>query len=53
MLISSCKKVHVATKEPVPPRDSICSDGRVGVADVGRIVHVIDRSGDVVRRGHG
>ena len=47
VLIGSGEKVNVVPKHPVEARQNVGHHGRVGVADVGNVVDVVDGSRDV------
>src|SRR5204862_250533 len=47
VLVGTGEEPDVVTDQTVPTGDRIGGDGRVGVADVGRVVHVVDRRGQV------
>ncbi len=51
VLVGAGEEEDLIAEEPVPPGQGVGVDRRVGVAHVGRVVHVVDRRGDV-EAGH-
>ena len=51
VLVGAGEEEDVVADQPVPAGQGVGVDRRVGVADVGRVVHVVDRGGDV-EAGH-
>ena len=47
VLVGPREEEDVVALEPVPPRQCVGDDHRVGVPDVGHVVHVVDRRRDV------
>ncbi len=52
VLVGAGEEERVVAEQAVPPGDRVGDDGRVGVPDVGRVVHVVDRRRHV-ELGHG
>ena len=52
VLVRAGEVEDVVAEEPVPPRDGVADQGRVGVTDVRRVVDVVDGRRDVETR-HG
>lgn len=56
VFISSGEEPYVMLPLPVPPGEDVCSNSGVGVPDMGGVVDVVDRGGEVERcqfSGHG
>ncbi len=53
VLVGAGEEHDVVAPEPAPPGQDVGRHRRVRVPDVGRVVHVVDRRGDVERRRHG
>ena len=51
VLVGAGQEEDVVADQPVPAGQGVGVDRRVGVADVGRVVDVVDRRGDV-EAGH-
>ena len=49
VLVGAGQEEHVVAVQPLEPRHHVGRDRGVGVADMRRAVHVIDRGGDVER----
>jgi hypothetical protein len=47
VLIGAREEVGLVTEQPMPPRDGVGDDRRVGVADMRRVVDVVDRRRDI------
>ncbi len=52
VLVGAGEEEHVVAAQPVPAGHGVGGDRRVGVADVGGVVDVVDGGGDV-KPGHG
>ncbi len=54
MFVGACQEIGAVAFEHMVAGDDICGDGRVGVPEVGRVIHVIDGCCDVesVRLSH-
>ncbi len=48
VLVRACEVPHLLAALAVPAGEHVPSNGRVGVAEVGTIIHVVDRRRDVV-----
>ena len=53
VLVGAGEEHDVVAPQPSPAGEHVGRDRRVRVPDVGRVVHVVDRRGDVERLGHG
>ena len=53
MLVGAGQEVGVESVEAVKPREKIGYHGGIGVADVGHVVDIVDRCGDVECFAHG
>ena len=53
VLIGASQEVGVESVEAVKPREKIGYHGGIGVADVGHVVDIVDRRGDVECFAHG
>ena len=53
VLIGAGQEEDVVTVQPLEPRHHVSSDGGIGMADMRRAIHVVDRRGDSEALGHG